>query len=87
MHHGVNAIVLGGFRASHGKCRGFDRRHDGVPAGFILVDDGTVAADFNHIPTELLHPAGDGFAVVVGVARDGYEVTGLDTGIRKAPYF
>ena len=79
VHYGMDAIVIGGFRACHGKCRGLDRRHDGVPAGFILVDDGTVAADLNHIPAELLHPAGNGFAVIVGAARDGHEVTGLDT--------
>ena len=78
MYHGVNAVVLGGFRASHGKCRGFDRRHDGVPAGFILVDDGTVAADLDHIPAELLHPAGNGFAAIVGAARDSHEVADLD---------
>ncbi len=78
MYHGMNAVVLGGFRASHGKCRGLDRRHDGVPAGFILVDDGTVAADLDHIPAEFLHPAGNGFAVIVGAARDGHEVTGLN---------
>ena len=79
MHHGVDAVILGGFRACHGERRGFDWRHDGVPAGFILVDDGTVAADLDHIPAELLHPAGNGFAVVVGTARNGHEVTGLDT--------
>ena len=78
MYHGVNAVVLGGFCASHGKCRGFDRRHDGVPAGFILVDDGTVAADLDHIPAELLHPAGNGFAAIVGAARDSHEVADLD---------
>ena len=78
MHHGVDAVILGGFRACHGKCRGLDRRHDGVPTGFILVDDGTVAADLDHIPAEFLHPAGNGFAVIVGAARDGHEVTGLN---------
>ena len=79
MHHGVDAVILGGFRACHGKCRGLDRRHDSVPAGLVLVDDGTVAADLYHIPAEPLHPAGNGFAVIVGAARDGHEVTGLDT--------
>ena len=78
VRYGMNAIVLGGFRASHGKCRGFDRRHDGVPAGFILVDDGTVAADLDHIPAELFHPAGNGFAAIVGAACDGHEVADLD---------
>ena len=24
MHHGVDAVILGGFRACHGKCRGLD---------------------------------------------------------------
>ena len=78
MHHGVVAVILGGFRACHGERRGLDRRHDGVPAGFILVDDGTVAADLDHIPAELLHPAGNGFAVIVGAARDGHEVASFD---------
>ena len=78
MCHGMDTVVIGGFCARHGKCRGLDRRHDGVPAGFILVDDGTVAADLDHIPAELLHPAGNGFAVIVGAARDGHEVTNLD---------
>ena len=78
MHHGVDAVVGGGFRANHGKCRGFDRRHDGVPAGFILVDDRTVAADLDHIPAELFHPAGNGFAAIVGAACDGHEVADLD---------
>ena len=78
MYHGVNAVVLGGFRASHGKCRGFDRRHDGVPAGLILVDDRTVAANLDHIPAEFLYPAGNGFAAIVGAARDGHEVADLD---------
>lgn len=78
MHHGVDAVILGGFRACHGKRRGLDRRHNGVSAGLILVDDRTVAADLYHIPAELLHPAGNGFAVIVGAARDGHEVTDLD---------
>ena len=78
MHHGVDAVILGGFRACHGKCRGLDRRHDGVLAGFVLVDYRTVAADLYHIPAELLHPAGNGFAVIVGAAHDGHEVTDLD---------
>ena len=78
MHHCVDAVVPGGFRACHGKRRGLDRRHDGVPAGFILIDDGTVAADLDHIPAELLHPAGNGFAVVVGTARNGHEVASFD---------
>ena len=78
MYHSVNAVVLGGFRACHGKCRSLDRRHDGVSAGFILVDDGTVAADLDHIPAELLHPAGNGFAVIVGAASDGHEVASFD---------
>ena len=78
MHHGVDAVILGGFRACHGKCRSLDRRHDGVPAGFILIDDRTVAADLDHIPAELFHPAGNGFAVIVGAASDGHEVTGLN---------
>ena len=79
MHHGVDAVILGGFRACHGERRGFDWRHEGVPAGLVLVDDRTVAADLDHIPAELLHPARDGFAVVVCAARDGHEVAGLDT--------
>ena len=78
MHHGVDAVILGGFRACQGKRRGLDRRHDGVPAGFILVDDGTVPTDLNHIPAELLHPAGDGFAAIVGAACDGHEVASFD---------
>lgn len=78
VRYGMNAIVLGGFRASHGKCRGFDWRHDGVPAGLVLVNDRAVAADLYHIPAELLNPAGNGFAVIVGAARDGHEVTDLD---------
>ena len=78
VRYGMNAIVLGGFRASHGKCRGFDWRHDGVPAGLVLVNDRAVAADLYHIPAELLHPAGNSFAVIVGAARDGHEVTDLD---------
>lgn len=78
VRYGMNAIVLGGFHDCHGKCGGLDRRHDGVLAGLILVDDGTVAADLDHIPAELLHPAGNGFAVIVGAARDGHEVTDLD---------
>ena len=78
MRHGMDAVVIGGFRACQGKRRGLDRRHDGVPAALILVDDGTVAADLDHIPAELLHPAGNGFAVIVGAARDGHEVTDLD---------
>lgn len=45
MHHGVDAVILGGFRARHGKCRGLDRRHDGVSAGLVLIDDRTVTAD------------------------------------------
>ena len=28
MYNGVNVVVLGGFRACHGKCRSLDRRHD-----------------------------------------------------------
>ena len=79
VRYGMNAIVLGGFRASHGKCRGFDWRHDGVSAGLVLIDDRTVTADLDHTPAELLHPAGNGFAVIVGAARDGHEVTDLDT--------
>ena len=78
MHHGVDAVILGGFRACHGKCRGLDRRHDGVLAGFVLVDYRTVAADLDHIPAELLHPAGNGFAVIVGAARDGHKVACFD---------
>ena len=78
MHHGVDAVILGGFRACHGERRGLDRRHDGVPAGFILVDDGTVAADLDNIPAELLYPAGNGFAAIVGAARNGHEVADLD---------
>ncbi len=78
MHHGVDAVILGGFRACHGKCRSLDRRHDGVPAGFILIDDRTVAADLDHIPAELLHPAGNGFAAIIGAARDGHEVASFD---------
>ena len=78
MHHGVDAVILGGFRACHGKCRGLDRRHDSVPAGLVLIDDRTVTADLDHIPAELLHPAGNGFAVVVGTARNGHEVADLD---------
>ena len=78
VRYGMNAIVLGGFRASHGKCRGFDWRHDGVSAGLVLIDDRTVAADLDHIPAELLHPAGDGFAAIVGAACDGHEVTSFD---------
>ena len=78
-YHSVDAVVLGGFRACHGKRRGLDRRHNGVSAGLILVDDRTVAADLDNIPAELLHPAGNGFAVIVDVARDGHEVTDLDT--------
>ena len=78
MHHGVDAVILGGFRACHGKCRGLDRRHDSVPAGLVLVDDRAVAADLYHIPAELLHPAGDGFAAIVGAACDGHEVADLD---------
>ena len=77
MHHGVDAVVIGGFRACHGKCRGLDRRHDGVPAGFILVDDRTVTADLDHIPAELLYPAGNGFATIIGAARDGHEVANM----------
>lgn len=79
MHHGVDAVVDGGVRDCYGKCGGLDRRHDGVLAGFIFVDDRTVAADLDHIPAEFLHPAGNGFAAIVGAARDGHEVTGLDT--------
>ena len=78
MHHGMDAIVIGGFGTCHGKCRGLDRRHDGVPAGLVLVDDRTVAADLDHIPAELLHPAGNGFAVIVGAARNGHEVASFD---------
>ena len=78
MHHGMNTVVLGGFRACHGKSRGLDRRHNGILAGFILVDDRTVAANLTYIPAELLHPAGDGFAAIVGAARNGYKVTGLN---------
>ena len=78
MHHGVDAVVDGGFRVCHGKRRSLDRRHDGVPAGLILVDDGTVTADLDHIPAELLYPTGNSFAVVVGAARDGHKVTSLN---------
>ncbi len=78
MYHGVDAVVLCRLRVCHGKCRGLDRRHDGVLAGLVLVDDRTISADLDHIPAELLHPAGDRFAVVVGVARDGHEVASLD---------
>ena len=78
MHHGVDAVILGGFRACHGERRGLDRRHDGVLTELVLVDDRAVAADLYHIPAELLHPAGNGFAVIVGAARDGHEVAGLD---------
>ena len=78
MHHGVDAVVDGGFRARHGKRRSLDRRHDGIPAGLILVDDRTVATDLDHIPAELLYPTGNSFAVVVGAARDGHKVTSLN---------
>ena len=78
MHHGVDAVILGGFRACHGKCRGLDRRHDGIPARLLLINDCTVPTDLDHIPAELLHPAGDGFAAIVGAARDGHEVTSFD---------
>ena len=78
MRHGMDAVVIGGFRACQGKRRGLDRRHDGVSAGLVLIDDRTVTADLDHIPAELLHPAGNGFAVVVGTARNGHEVADLD---------
>ena len=78
VRYGMNAIVLGGFRASHGKCRGFDWRHDGVSAGLVLIDDRTVAADLDHIPAELLYPAGNGFAAIIGAARDSHKVTDFD---------
>lgn len=78
MRHGMDAVILGGFRACHGERRGLDRRHDGVLTELVLVDDRAVAADLYHIPAELLHPAGNGFAVIVGAARDGHEVTDLD---------
>ena len=74
MHHGVDAVILGGFRACHGKCRGFDRRHDGVPAGFILVDDRTITADLIDIPTQFAHPGRDSFTAVVGAAGDGHKI-------------
>ena len=78
MHHGVDAVILRRLCADYGEYGNLDGRHDGVPAGLILVDDRTVAADLDHIPAELLHPAGNGFAVIVGAARDGHEVTDLD---------
>ena len=78
VRYGMYAIVLGRFRACHGKCRDLDRRHDGVSAGFVLVDYRTVAADFNHIPAELLHPAGNGFAIVIGAASDSHKVADFD---------
>ena len=37
-----------------------------------------IAAALDHIPAELLHPAGDGFATIVGAARDGHEVASLN---------
>jgi len=79
MHHSMNAVILRRLCADYRECGNLDGRHDGVPAGFILVDDGTVAADLDHIPAELLYPAGNGFAAIVGAARDGHEVAGLDT--------
>ena len=78
MRHGMDAVVIGGFRACQGERRGLDRRHDGVSAGLVLIDDRTVTADLYHIPAELLHPAGDGFAAIVGAACDGHEVANLD---------
>lgn len=68
MHHSMDAVILRRLCADYRECGNLDGRHDGVPAGFILVDDRTVAADLDHIPAELLHPAGNGFAVIVGAA-------------------
>ena len=78
MHHGVDAVILGGFRACQGKRRGLDRRHDGVSAALVTVDDRTVTADLIDIPAQFAHPGRDGFAAIVGAACDGHEVTGLD---------
>ena len=43
MHHGVEAVILGGFRASHSKRRGLDRRHNGVQSGWKSSSKGTAA--------------------------------------------
>ena len=89
MHHGVDAVVLGGFCACHGKRRSLDRRHDGVPAGLVLINDCTVPTDLNHIPAELLYPTGNGFAVVV-YTNDGERlskyVTCFDSNYQTSKY-
>ena len=78
MHHGMNAVGFGRLCADYGESGNLDGRHDGISAALIPVDNGAVTADLIDIPAELLHPAGDGFAAIVGAACDGHEVTDLD---------
>ena len=78
MHHGMNAVGFGRLCADYGESGNLDGRHDGISAALIPVDNGAVTADLIDIPAELLHPAGDGFAAIVGAACDGHEVASFD---------
>ena len=74
MHHGMDAVILRRFCADYRECRGLDRRHNGVSAALIPVDDRTITADLIDIPTQFAHPGRDSFTAVVGAAGDGHKI-------------